>query len=114
MARIPRDNLDFSSLIVLTLCIDKNALLQANDHCQIPWYRCFDGTLSWVYVYRTCYSFGKAQSVVVLIDEYDYPILRALDTPAIAEENRNILKDFFSVLKSSNAYLRAIFHDGGN
>ena len=51
-------------------------------------------------------------SVVVLIDEYDYPILRALDTPAIAEENRNILKDFFSVLKSSNAYLRAIFMTG--
>ena len=55
---------------------------------------------------------AKRNRVVVLIDEYDYPILSALDTPIIAEENRKVLKDFFSVLKSLDGYLRAIFVTG--
>ena len=50
--------------------------------------------------------------MVVLIDEYDYPILSALDTPIIAEENRKVLKNFFSVLKSLDGYMRAIFVTG--
>ena len=55
---------------------------------------------------------AKRNPVVVLIDEYDYPILSALDTPIIAEENRKVLKNFFSVLKSLDGYMRAIFVTG--
>ncbi len=55
---------------------------------------------------------AKSNRVVILIDEYDYPILSALATPTIAEENRNVLKNFFSVLKGLDGYLRAIFVTG--
>jgi len=50
--------------------------------------------------------------VVVLIDEYDYPLINNLDDLKIAKANQKILKNFFSVLKSLNADLRAIFLTG--
>ena len=46
------------------------------------------------------------QPVVVLIDEYDRPILEALSTPEIARANRNFLRGVYSVLKSSDAHIR--------
>jgi Predicted AAA-ATPase/PD-(D/E)XK nuclease superfamily len=39
------------------------------------------------------------KKVVVLIDEYDKPMLDVLDEPEKAEENRQILGDFYGILK---------------
>lgn len=50
--------------------------------------------------------------VVVLIDEYDYPIINNLHNVPVAEANRNIIKGFFATLKSLDAHLRAIFITG--
>lgn len=44
--------------------------------------------------------------VVVLIDEYDKPILQAIGNEPLQEEFRNILKAFYGVLKSADADLR--------
>ena len=52
--------------------------------------------------------------VVILIDEYDRPIIDYLapqELP-IAEANRAILKNFFSVLKSEDANIRFLFLTG--
>jgi hypothetical protein len=46
------------------------------------------------------------QRVVILIDEYDKPILDRIEQPDIAREMREGLKDFYSVIKESDAYLR--------
>ncbi len=46
------------------------------------------------------------QKVVVLIDEYDKPILDNLDKPEIAKDIRAALRDFYSVIKDSDPYLR--------
>ena len=54
----------------------------------------------------------KKNSVVVLIDEYDYPLINKLKNVKIAEENREVLKNFFSVIKSLDKYLRAIYLTG--
>jgi hypothetical protein len=51
--------------------------------------------------------------VVILIDEYDKPIIDFLgtdDTKAI--ENRNIMKLFYSILKDSDPYLKLVFITG--
>ena len=48
---------------------------------------------------------------VVLIDEYDKPLLDVLMTPQ-EETNRNILKAFYSVFKYSDAYLRFVLLTG--
>ena len=50
--------------------------------------------------------------VVVLIDEYDKPLLQALSDEKLTEEYRRILKAFYGVLKSADRYLRFVFLTG--
>ena len=52
------------------------------------------------------------QPVVVLIDEYDKPILDALDTPDIARTNRDFLRGLYAVIKFSDAHIRFSFITG--
>ncbi len=59
---------------------------------------------------RALYSrFGK---VAILIDEYDYPILKALDDQKNAEKIRNSLQNFFSVIKDLDEYVAFTFITG--
>ena len=44
--------------------------------------------------------------VVVLVDEYDKPILDALETPEVARANRDYLHGLYSTIKSSDAHVR--------
>ena len=50
--------------------------------------------------------------VVVLIDEYDKPILDRISDVEIAEGNRDVLREFYGVLKSMDPYLRLTFITG--
>lgn len=50
--------------------------------------------------------------VVVLIDEYDKPLLQVMDNEVLMNEYRNTLKSFYGVLKSSDANLKFIFITG--
>ena len=52
------------------------------------------------------------QKVVVLIDEYDKPILDHIDDINTAEENRKILRSLYGILKSMDPYLRFVFITG--
>ncbi|MCY4264907.1 MAG: AAA family ATPase [Gammaproteobacteria bacterium] len=52
------------------------------------------------------------QEVVVLIDEYDKPILDAIDDRKIALENRKNLRSFFSVIKHNARRVRFVFVTG--
>jgi hypothetical protein len=52
------------------------------------------------------------QRVVILIDEYDKPILDRIDEPDIAREIREGLKNFYSVIKDSDAYIKFAFLTG--
>jgi len=47
--------------------------------------------------------------VVLLIDEYDYPVLRHLHSLEMARKIQEVLSGFFTVAKSLDAYVRAIF-----
>ncbi|MCK5522208.1 MAG: AAA family ATPase, partial [Thiomargarita sp.] len=57
-------------------------------------------------------SIKTQQKVVILIDEYDKPIVDYIDDIERATKNREILKEFFGVLKSSDAFLRFVFLTG--
>ncbi|MCK4765127.1 MAG: ATP-binding protein [Candidatus Aminicenantes bacterium] len=52
--------------------------------------------------------------VVILIDEYDKPIIEHIETDNIetAKNNRRVLKNFFEVIKASDQYLRFVFITG--
>jgi hypothetical protein len=52
------------------------------------------------------------QKVVILIDEYDAPLLEVLLMPEKLEEVRNYMRDFYSQIKSSYQYLRFAFLTG--
>ena len=52
------------------------------------------------------------KGVVVLVDEYDKPLLQALHNKELMEEYRITLKAFYGVLKSSDRYLRFTFLTG--
>ncbi len=52
------------------------------------------------------------QPVAVLIDEYDKPILDALDVPEVARANRDFLRGLYAVIKDSDAHLRFSFITG--
>ena len=52
------------------------------------------------------------QRVVVLIDEYDKPILDALDVPEVARANRDDLRGLYAVIKDSDAHIRFSFLTG--
>lgn len=52
------------------------------------------------------------QRVVVLIDEYDKPILDQIEKIEMALENRECLKDLYSIIKDSDEYIRFAFLTG--
>ncbi len=61
-------------------------------------------------IQRACEKFG--QRVVILIDEYDKPILDNITDRAVAIAMREGLKNFYSVIKGADAQLRFVFLTG--
>ena len=59
---------------------------------------------------RSAKKYGK--QVVVLIDEYDKPILDRIEEREKAWEIREVLKSFYSVLKPLDSYLKFVFITG--
>ena len=53
---------------------------------------------------RLCECAGR--QVVVLVDEYDKPILDALAEPEVARANRNFLRGFYGVIKGCDEHIR--------
>jgi hypothetical protein len=49
------------------------------------------------------------QKVVILIDEYDKPILDNLDQKEVALQAREILRSFYSVMKDNDEYIKFAF-----
>jgi hypothetical protein len=50
--------------------------------------------------------------VAILIDEYDKPIIDFLEHPVRAATNRDVLKNFYSVVKDLDPYIRFFFLTG--
>ena len=49
---------------------------------------------------------------VVLVDEYDKPILDAIESPALARAHRDYLRGLYSVVKTGDAHVRFSFFAG--
>ncbi len=50
--------------------------------------------------------------VVILIDEYEYAIIKHLDNPELAEKNREIIRTFYTCLKGLDPYIHFLFLTG--
>ncbi len=55
---------------------------------------------------------ATGQQVVVLIDEYDKPILDVIDRPEMAVANRDYLRGFYGIIKGSARDVRFVFVTG--
>lgn len=54
----------------------------------------------------------ESRNVVILVDEYDKPILQTLQNEKLQEDHRNQLKAFYSVLKTQDRYIKFAFLTG--
>lgn len=52
------------------------------------------------------------RGVVVLIDEYDKPLLRSMHNPVLQDKFREMLTAFYTVLKDADPWLRFVFITG--
>ena len=55
-------------------------------------------------IQRACEQTG--QRTVILVDEYDKPMLQAIGNPELQENYRNALKPFYGALKSKDGYIK--------
>lgn len=56
---------------------------------------------------------GETESrVVVLVDEYDKPLMDVIENPGLQEHNREVFRGFFSSLKSLDPYIQFLFITG--
>ena len=59
---------------------------------------------------RACEKSGRR--VVILVDEYDKPLLQSIGNEKLQEEYRAILKAFYGVLKTMDGYIKLAFLTG--
>lgn len=62
-------------------------------------------------VVRLAYE-KTGRQVVILVDEYDKPLLQAIDNELLQKEYRSVLKPFYGVLKSCDRYIKFAFLTG--
>ena len=57
-------------------------------------------------------SKSSKRKTIILIDEYDKPIIDHIAAPKTASKNRAILREFYSVLKGCDEYIKFVFITG--
>jgi hypothetical protein len=85
----------------LQMCADSYGLTLANAGCKVM----FENLILALYK-------QTQKQVVILVDEYDKPIIDYLDDIPQAEANRDTLKNLYSVLKPADKYLKFVFLTG--
>ena len=72
-----------------------------------------DGTLSNRFQNLLTKARAKTgRECVVLVDEYDKPLLEVLENDALEEHNKAVFKGFFGTFKNYDEYLRFVFFTG--
>lgn len=107
-------HIDFSMRKYLTA----DALHELLDYNLLQWEKVYgreEGETSYATrfegIIRRAYE-QTGQQVVILIDEYDSPMLDTNNNLALQAELRGMVRDFFSVLKGTGRYQRFLFMTG--
>lgn len=91
---------------------DKNSLIaELNKHLEV-WEHIYNSPYAdrapeerFYHVIRLAYE-QTGRRVVILIDEYDKPLLQAIGNEELQEAYRNILKPFYGALKTMDGYIK--------
>ena len=90
---------------VLNIQISRWEKIYGKEADELTFSNRFEGVIQ-----RAYQKTGK--QVVVLVDEYDSPLLDTNNEPSLQKELRNIVRDFFSPLKKNGQYLRFLLLTG--
>jgi hypothetical protein len=55
---------------------------------------------------------NKKKTVVILVDEYDYPLVQSIRFPIIQDKIRSVLRSLYMQIKASNRYIYFVFFAG--
>lgn len=96
----------------------KNSLIKIIDQHLDKWEKTFaispkvpDVDLRFINLLQTAHE-KTGLKAVILVDEYDKPLLETLDNLELLEDYRKTLKSFFGVIKSEDAHIRFAFLTG--
>lgn len=64
------------------------------------------------YIVQRAYEMTGNRRAVILVDEYDKPLLQAIGKPELQDAYRNIMKAFYGVMKSQDQYIQFGFITG--
>ena len=104
--------LDFSSIAYNTDTILREALLAFIDKTAEKYKLKLSAKFLKGRFQELIEKLSKKNKVVVLIDEYDKPIVDYVTDKDKAKSNREVLREFYSVLKSCDKYLKFVFITG--
>jgi hypothetical protein len=96
------------------MCELKSAIeLQLEDYEQLYGVNTKDETpaIRFSRIIKRAYE-QTGQQVVILIDEYDAPLLEVLMMPGMLDEVRNYMRNFYSRIKTNSRYIRFAFMTG--
>jgi hypothetical protein len=82
------------------------------DHYQIPTDRIEKLEVRDVFDQLVQHFKIQNQKIVILIDEYDKPILDHITNIPVAKENRDVLKGFYEIIKANDESIRFVFITG--
>ena len=94
-----KDDLKGFIIYQLKNIADKYGILLTRD----KYYEAFDELLI---------KLSQINKVVILIDEYDKPIIDNIENKELAVELREILKGFYTIIKACDEYIRFVFLTG--
>jgi hypothetical protein len=102
-------NIDYENPEMLKLSLE-DFIMEIADEYAITLKKRFLNSKFKELIQKICEKTGK--KLVVLIDEYDKPIIDKISNIQVANDNREILSNFYQILKGTDKYLRFIFLTG--
>lgn len=98
--------------------VDKNSLQEVLNQYLEKWEACYGDSKKerspeerFAFLIEETHK-QTGMQVVILVDEYDKPLLETLENPELLEDNRKTMKAFFGVIKSEDAHIRFAFLTG--
>ena len=109
----PIIRLDFSAMDYKNLSLEETLFRRLRETAQ-RYAIVIEDTVLKEYFRKLILELSKIERVVILIDEYDKPIIDYLEPDQIpeAQKNRNIMKNFYGVLKNLDGHIRFLFITG--
>ncbi|XWN34690.1 MAG: AAA family ATPase [Roseivirga sp.] len=105
-------HLDFSEIANKTCTALENDLKETLEELAELHGVSSEGSSSQAKLRRLITTLSKQGQVAIFIDEYDAPLIDHLKKPEVAEENREVLRSFYKVLKSQEEHIRFTFVTG--